>query len=221
MCGRYSLYSDPPTLQRRFKFTGDLRIEPRYNIAPTQYILTVTNNGERRGELMRWGLIPFWAKDMKVSHKMINARAETAATSGAFKHAFKRRRCLIPTDGFFEWRKEGGMRFPNYIFLKSRQPFAFAGLWEAWISPKGEQICSCTILTTKPNSLMEPIHNRMPVILDQESEALWLDPMTDNLDTLKRLLIPLPQEHMDFHETSSLVNFPKNEGSEIIQPLVT
>ena len=219
MCGRYSLYSDLSFLQLRFKFKGNLQIVPRYNIAPSQEILTVTNDGERQGEFMRWGLIPFWAKDMKIGYKMINARTETAATSGAFKHAFKRRRCLIPADGFFEWRKEGKERYPTYIYLKSKETFAFAGLWETWKSPAGESIRSCTIMTTEPNSFIEPIHNRMPVILDQEGEALWLDPMTEDPKTLQQLLVPFPPEDLDSYQISDMVNSPKNQGAEIIQPL--
>ena len=192
---------------------------PRYNVAPTQEVLTVTNDGERHGEFMRWGLIPFWAKDLKIGYKMINARSETVATSGAFKHALKRRRCLIPASGFYEWRKEGKERHPTYIHLKSKEPFAFAGLWETWKSPEGESIRSCTIMTTEPNSFIEPIHNRMPVILGQEAEALWMDPMTEDPKTLQQLLVPFPPEDLDAYQISDLVNSPKNESEEIIQPL--
>ena len=220
MCGRYVLESDLDFLQGRFSF-DDHRLEfrPRYNIAPTQQVLTITNDGQRRAEFMRWGLIPFWAKDPKIGYRMINAVGETAATKSAFRAAFKKRRCLIPADGFFEWRKEGKQKVPTYIFLKSRKPFAFAGLWESWKSPDGETIRSCTIVTTKPNEFIEPIHNRMPVILSEETEALWLDPMTEEADTLSALLIPSPAELMEAYEVSNFVNYAKNEGRECVLPV--
>ena len=220
MCGRYVLESDLDFLQGRFSF-DDHRLEfrPRYNIAPTQQVLTITNDGQRRAEFMRWGLIPFWAKDPKIGYRMINAVGEIAATKPAFRAAFKKRRCLIPADGFFEWRKEGKQKVPTYIFLKSRKPFAFAGLWESWKSPDGETIRSCTIVTTKPNEFIEPIHNRMPVILSEETEALWLDPMTEEADTLSALLIPSPAELMEAYEVSNFVNYAKNEGRECVLPV--
>lgn len=220
MCGRYVLKSNLDFLQGRFSF-DDHRLEfrPRYNIAPTQQVLTITNGGQRRAELMRWGLIPFWAKAPKIGYRMINAVGETAATKPAFRAAFKKRRCLIPADGFFEWRKDGKQKVPTYIFLKSRKPFAFAGLWESWKSPDGETIRSCTIVTTKPNEFIEPIHNRMPVILSEETEALWLDPMTEKADTLSALLIPSPAELMEAYEVSNFVNYAKNEGRECVLPV--
>ncbi len=198
MCGRFTLTSNLDDLQGRFAFESkDLEYQPRYNIAPTQQVLAVTNDGQRRGEFLRWGLIPFWAKDLKSGYKMINAVGETAAAKPTFRAAFKKRRCLILADGFYEWRKEGKEKIPTYIFLKSREPFAFAGLWETWKSSDGDIIRSCTIVTTKPNEFVEPIHNRMPVILSGETEALWLDPMTEERDVLEPLLIPSPSELMD------------------------
>lgn len=156
MCGRYTLESDMEFLQQRFNFAiTDLDYKPRYNIAPTQDVLTVTNNRGRHAQFMRWGLVPFWAKDLKIGSRMINAKAETLAERSAFRNAFKKRRCLVLADGFFEWRKEGKEKIPIYIFLKSREPFAFAGLWETWKSPDDEVVKSCTIVTTEPNSFME------------------------------------------------------------------
>ena len=207
-------------LQGRFGFEArDLVFRPSYNIAPTQLVLAVTNDGQRRAELMRWGLVPFWAKDIKIGYRMINAVGETAATKPAFRAAFKKRRCLILADGFFEWRKDGKEKIPTYIFLKSREPFAFAGLWETWKSPEGETVKSCTILTTKPNEFMEPIHNRMPVILSGETEALWLDPMTEEPDVLQPLIQPAPAELMESRIVSSLVNSPKNNSPECVVPI--
>jgi len=220
MCGRYTLESDMSFLQLRFKFvTSDLDYKPRYNIAPTQDVLTVTNDGDRHGQFMRWGLVPFWAKDLKIGYRMINAKSETLAERSAFRNAFKKRRCLVLADGFFEWRKDGKEKIPTYIFLKSREPFAFAGLWETWKSPEDEIIPSCTIVTTEPNSFMEPIHNRMPAILSEEAEALWLDPLTEDPTVLQQLLVPSPPELMDSYEVSTLVNTPKNQGKEIIEPV--
>ena len=207
-------------LQGRFGFEArDLVFRPSYNIAPTQLVLAVTNDGQRRAELMRWGLVPFWAKDIKIGYRMINAVGETAATKPAFRAAFKKRRCLILADGFFEWRKDGKEKIPTYIFLKSQEPFAFAGLWETWKSPEGETVKSCTILTTKPNEFMEPIHNRMPVILSGETEALWLDPMTEEPDVLQPLIQPAPAELMESRIVSSLVNSPKNNSPECVVPI--
>ena len=220
MCGRFTLTSNMDDLQGRFGFEArDLVYRPSYNIAPTQLILAVTNDGQRRAELMRWGLIPFWAKDIKIGYRMINAVGETAATKPAFRAAFKKRRCLVLADGFFEWRKDGKEKIPTYIFLKSREPFAFAGLWETWKSPEGETVKSCTIVTTKPNEFMEPIHNRMPVILSGETEALWLDPMTEEPDVLQPLIQPAPAELMESRIVSSLVNSPKNNSPECVVPI--
>ena len=220
MCGRFTLTSNMDDLQGRFGFEArDLVFRPSYNIAPTQLVLAVTNDGQRRAELMRWGLVPFWAKDIKIGYRMINAVGETAATKPAFRAAFKKRRCLILADGFFEWRKDGKEKIPTYIFLKSQEPFAFAGLWETWKSPEGETVKSCTILTTKPNEFMEPIHNRMPVILSGETEALWLDPMTEEPDLLQPLIQPAPAELMESRIVSSLVNSPKNNSPECVVPI--
>ena len=220
MCGRFTLTSNMDDLQGRFGFEArDLVYRPSYNIAPTQLVLAVTNDGQRRAELMRWGLIPFWAKDIKIGYRMINAVGETAATKPAFRAAFKKRRCLILADGFFEWRKDGKEKIPTYIFLKSREPFAFAGLWETWKSPVGETVKSCTIVTTKPNEFMEPIHNRMPVILSGETEALWLDPMTEEPDALQPLIQGAPAELMESCIVSSLVNSPKNNSPECVVPI--
>ena len=220
MCGRFVLKSDLKFLQGRFAFEPpDVDYQPRYNIAPTQPVLAVLNQGERRAELMRWGLVPFWAKDLKIGYRMINAVGETLATKPAFRAAFKKRRCLILADGFFEWKKDGKEKIPTYIFLKSREPFAFAGLWETWKSPEGEVIRSCAIVTTEPNDFLAPIHNRMPVVLSDETQALWLDPMTEDPEVLTPLLIPAPGESMDSYEVSSLVNYPKNYGPECIEPV--
>ena len=217
MCGRYTLITGISELQSRFGFAMDSPpAQPRYNIAPTQQVLTVVNDGERRGEMMRWGLVPSWAKDVKTGSRMINAASETAATKPAFRSAFRRRRCLVLADGFYEWRREGKERMPVYFFQKSGGPMAFAGLWESWRSPEGEHIRSCAILTTAANSFTEPVHHRMPVILSAETEPLWLDPLTETPDTLESLLLPAPPELLDVREVSSTVNNVRNDTSVCI-----
>ena len=222
MCGRFVFYTDPQFMREQRAFDDEkIEFRPQYNIAPTQQVVAITSDGKRKAELMQWGLVPFWAKDLKIGYRMINAVGETLATKPAFRAAFKKRRCLILADGFFEWRKDGKNKIPTYIFLKSREPFAFAGLWETWKSPGGETVKSCTIETTKPNELIEPIHNRMPVILSSETEALWLDPSTEDPNILQPLLQPCPAEQMESYKVSSFVNSPRNQGPEFIKPLMT
>ena len=219
MCGRFALISSISDLQLRFDFAmepGD--VGPRYNIAPTQQVLTVTNEGQRRGEMMRWGLVPSWAKDIKIGNRMINAVSETAASKPAFRNAFRRRRCLVLADGFFEWRKEGKVRVPLYFTQKSGETMAFAGLWENWKSPDDEWVRSCTILTTAANSFIEPAHNRMPVILSEETVPLWLDPLTETPDNLEPLLVPVPPELLEVREVSPVVNNARSEGPDCIAP---
>ncbi len=213
MCGRFTLTTGISELQGRFGFVMDgAAPEPRYNIAPTQPVLAVVNDGVRRGEMMRWGLVPPWAKDLRIGSRMINAVSETAADKPAFRNAFQRRRCLVLADGFFEWRREGKQRTPLYFFQKSGQPMAFAGLWESWQPPGGEPVRSCAILTTAANEFMAPVHHRMPVILSAETEPLWLDPLTESPDILEPLLVPAPPEFLEAREVSPMVNNVRNEG---------
>ena len=220
MCGRFTLTSSIDRLQGRFHFqAGDLQLHPRYNISPTQQVLTITNQEARRVELMRWGLIPHWAKEASTKYSMINAMAETASEKPAFRAAFRKRRCLVLADGFYEWRKVESGKVPMHIVLRSREPFAFAGLWEYWNSPSGETVGSCTIITTTPNSRMAEIHNRMPVILPEEAEALWLDSETEDPMVLKALLIPFPSESMEAYPVSTLVNSPKHDTPECVLPV--
>ena len=219
MCGRYALTTSVGELQGRFGFVMDGPVpEPRYNVAPTQSVLTVVNDGVRRGEMMRWGLVPSWAKDIKIGSRMINAVSETAAAKPAFRSAFRRRRCLVLADGFYEWRREGKQRVPMYFYRKSGEPMAFAGLWESWQSPTGERIRSCAILTTAANDFMAPIHHRMPVILSAETEPLWLDPLTEAPNTLEPLLVPAPPELLDAREVSSTVNNVRNDNPGCLAP---
>lgn len=219
MCGRFSLFESIDSLQEQFNFEyyGDL--DPRYNIAPGQDILTVFHNGEgREGVKMRWGFIPFWADDEKIGYKMINARAETVDEKESFKNALKKRRCLILTDGFYEWKKEGNQKQPFRFGMKDKKPFALAGLWENW-SKNGKEITSCTIITTAPNDVTRNIHDRMPVILPADKMEMWLDRSMDKTDELKKLLVPYQAELMDCYEVSTAINSAKNEGEDLILPI--
>ena len=225
MCGRFTLTSNLDDLQGRFGFLSEFTDSqffdhgPRYNIAPTQPVLTVTNDGQRRGEVMRWGLVPFWAKDLKLGARMINAVGETVSTKPAFRTAFKKRRCLVLANGFYEWRKEGERKIPTYIYARNGDSLAFAGLWETWKSPEGQVVQSCTIITSAANSFIQPLHHRMPVILSGETQALWLDPLTDDRKILEPLLAPAPSELLASHSVSDTVNSVKNQGPECILPL--
>jgi putative SOS response-associated peptidase YedK len=223
MCGRFTLTVDPSELQSTFPWlnlSGAGQPPPRYNIAPTQSVATVANNGEHRLEMFRWGLIPSWAKDPSIGNRMINARAETLAEKPSFRTALRKRRCLILADGFYEWRKEPGgkSKTPMYIQLKSGEPFAFAGLWEAWRSPDDDTLLSCAIVTTTPNTLMAKIHDRMPVILKPDAYERWLDPAEQPPDKLSGLLKPYAASQMKAYPVSRLVNSPANDTPECIVP---
>ncbi|WNF21277.1 SOS response-associated peptidase [Mesobacillus jeotgali] len=219
MCGRFSLFEDINSLKEQFQFDFPEELDARYNIAPGQDILTVIGNGEgRTGTRMRWGLIPFWADDEKIGYKMINARAETVDEKASFKHALKQRRCLILTDGFYEWKKEGKQKQPYRFGMKNKKPFALAGLWENW-NKDGKEITSCTIITTSPNEVTEKVHDRMPVILPEDKLGLWLDSSMDQTDKLKELLVPYKADFMEFYSVSTAINSANNEGKELIAPI--
>lgn len=222
MCGRFTLTVDPSDLKEAFYWVnfGSADFTPRYNIAPTQGVPVITNNGENKLDFYTWGLVPFWAKDPSIGSRMINARAETINEKPFFRNAFKHRRCLILADGFFEWQKlpDGKTKIPTYIHLKDGKPFAFAGLWEDWHSPDGSQILSTTIITTQPNELVKPIHNRMPVILPEDGYETWLTPGEVDTRTLVPLLIPFDADHMDAYPVSRLVNNPRNDSPDCIRP---
>ena len=220
MCGRFTLAIDIEDLLDEFPFEmGEFVYKPRYNVAPTQQVLTYGAQGVNTVEYMRWGLVPFWAKDLSIGYKMINARAETVATSNAFKTPLKMRRCLILADGFYEWKKNGASKTPMRIVLRSQQPFGFAGLWDKWTNRETQEVVrSCTIITTEPNELMESIHNRIPVILPSEAHAAWLDMGIDDPMKLTPLLQPFPADEMEAYAVSSLVNSVKNEDPACIAP---
>lgn len=223
MCGRFTLTVTPTQLAEAFaQFTPPPELTPRYNIAPSQPVAVVANTGQNRVDYFVWGLIPSWAKEPAIGNKMINARAETLAEKPSFKAAYRRRRCLILADGFFEWRQNPDKsKTPMYIHLASRQPFALAGLWERWHSPHGDELLSCTIITTEPNALMAAIHNRMPVILPPEAYACWLDPAEQPPDRLQALLATFPAELMAAYPVSAYVNSPANSGPQCIAPVAS
>ena len=221
MCGRYTLTTPVEKLAKFFGLPEDPDLGPRYNIAPTQPVATVlVLTGERRFRLMRWGLVPHWAKDLSIGSRMINARAETVAEKPAFRSAFHDRRCLIMADGFYEWKHDGGAKHPYYIVRKDRSPFAFAGLWERWGPPEGgELVESCTIITTQANELVAEFHGRMPVILDPVDFDLWLATGVTDPQSLLGLLKPYPAEKMEAFPVSSVVNSPGHETDECVQPI--
>ena len=220
MCGRFTITADISALQESFPWLGiSPGLEPRYNIAPSQPVAVVANDGKNRLDFFTWGLIPSWAKDPSIGSRMINARAETLAEKPSFRSAFRRRRCLVLADGFYEWRDDGGKsKTPMYIRLEDGTPFAFAGLWEMWNAPDGSQVLSTTIITTEPNPLLAKIHNRMPVILPEKAHALWLQTGEADPKELSELLRPYPAEEMVAYPVSKLVNSPGNDIPAVIAP---
>ncbi|MCU0522573.1 MAG: SOS response-associated peptidase [Anaerolineae bacterium] len=219
MCGRFTLWLQFGDLAKAFPdFEFSEELDPRYNIAPTQRVAAVPNDGTHRVGLFHWGLVPFWAKDSSIGSRLINARSETAAEKPAFRAAYRRRRCLILADGFYEWQAGPNSRTktPMYIRLASGEPFAFAGLWEVW-RPDDTPLVSCTILTTEPNSLMAPIHNRMPVILPRTAYDRWLDPAEVRSGALRDLLVPYAAEEMTAYPVSRLVNSPSNDTPALVE----
>ena len=230
MCGRFTLASDPEALQQTFfDFDVSIDLSPRYNISPTQEVAVIANtptNTEVHPEMgqmvfFHWGLIPSWAKDPKIGNRMINARSETLAEKPSFRSAYKRRRCLILADGYYEWKQVPGDRRkqPVYIRLTSQKPFALAGLWEEWQAEEMDKpLRSCTIITCPPNALLEKIHHRMPVILPQDAYAAWLSPDEQSAEVLQPLLVPYTDEEMEAYTVSTFVNRPTNDSPQCIAP---
>lgn len=220
MCGRFVRKATEEGISEEFEVDpGDfqLKIEPRYNIAPGQQAAVVLFEGRRKVEGLQWGLIPFWAKDPKIGNKMINARAETLAEKPSFRHSLRKKRCLVVADGFYEWRKDGSKKTPMYVRLKSGRPFGFAGLYDDWNSPEGKAVRTFTIVTTSPNRLLAPIHDRMPVILPREAYAAWLG-QVGGAEGVMDLLRPYPEMEMEAWRVGPAVNSPRNDGPECIQP---
>jgi putative SOS response-associated peptidase YedK len=220
MCGRFSLTSSNEGLVNYFGLARGLALEPRYNIAPSQPVAAVrVEAGERSLVLLRWGLIPFWAGDPKIGYRMINARAETAHKTPAFRAAFRGRRCLIPASGFYEWDKKGGSRQPWHIRRANGQPLALAGLWEHWEGEEGKVVIeSCTILTIAASEPVARLHDRMPVILEPEDYDLWLDPGEQGVERLRGLFEPAAAGVLEMYPVSSYVNKATNEGERCVEP---
>ena len=222
MCGRFSQTAAPEIIAEQFNVKEPLLFQPRYNIAPSQSIAAILiepDTTTRKLVMLRWGLIPSWAKDPKIGHQCINAKAETVAEKPSFRSAFKKRRCLVVATGFYEWQVQGNRKQPLWIGLKSKRPFAFAGLWEHWKPAEGEPLETCTIITTEPNELMKPIHNRMPVILAPTSYDQWLDPTFQKIETLNGLLRPYQSEELTVYPVSTLVNNPRQDVPQCLEPV--
>lgn len=217
MCGRYSLFQPLDSLAIILELEApDFELPPRYNAAPSQQLPIITDEDPTHLHLHRWGLIPSWAKDPKIGHKLINARSETAPEKPSFRSAFKRRRCLVPINGFYEWQKTPHGKVPQHITHAEEEVMTLAGLWEVWHDAEEKEWRSFTILTTSPNEIMAPIHDRMPVILAPEDRKTWLDPDADPEDLLL-LMRPCPSEWLKTEQVSTLVNSPGNDGPEILQ----
>lgn len=222
MCGRFTQTASPAVIAQEFGVTVPLLFTARYNIAPSQPVAAIRiepGTTTRQLVLLRWGLIPSWAKDPKIGNQCINAKAETVAEKPSFRAAFKTRRCLVIATGFYEWQVQGPRKQPMWIGLNSHRPFAFAGLWEHWHPPEGGDIESCTILTTDPSELLRPIHNRMPVILAPSAYNQWLDPTVHDTETLKSLLRPYPSEELTAYPVSTLVNNPRHDAPDCLEPV--
>jgi len=221
MCGRFALKAPPRSVQEHFHLPETVDLSPRYNVAPSQEIAVVRQlpgNSLRQLDMLRWGLIPPWAKDMKIGYRMINARAETLAQKPSFRSAFKRRRCLVAADGFYEWKHAGKTKEPFLVQLQEESVFGFAGLWEAWSSPDGNLVESCTIITTSANELIREIHDRMPVILHPDHYNPWLQDSSAE-KTLQQLLIPFPAAEMKMSRVSPEINNPKNDTPACMRPI--
>lgn len=224
MCGRYKLTVPFREIVRLYNLTNSVNLPARYNIAPTQDVLVVIDDAEtkqRRAEMMRWGLVPRWAKDVKIGYHLINAKAETVSTRPAYREAFKKRRCIIPADAFYEWQETGhSLKQPYTIAMKDRGVFGFAGLWESWTDKaSGEVIRSCTIITTEANELCAPIHNRMPVILDPADYAKWLGELPASNDALQAILKPFPAKRMECFKIGTRIGNVKYDEPSLVEPL--
>ncbi|MBN1327853.1 MAG: SOS response-associated peptidase [Candidatus Heimdallarchaeota archaeon] len=232
MCGRFARFSPAHVFRMLFQLNEFIDFPPQYNISPGQDIYavrgiimrdeqarttSVAGNFEKEVVLLRWGLIPFWTKDPTIGNRMINSRSDTVTEKPSFKTAFKNHRCLVPTDGFYEWQKQkDGGKQPYFIRMKSEEPFAFAGIWDKWKSSEEHIIESCSILTTEPNSLLKPIHNRMPVIIDPSDFDQWLNPSNTDIEQLKTLLKPFDAKKMDAYPVSTYVNNPLSKDKQCI-----
>ena len=219
MCGRFVRINTPKEIKEIFNLDQiEIELKPSYNIAPTQDVAVIIENGNSKLTAMRWGLIPFWVKDISIGSKLINARSETIDEKSSFKHSFQKRRCLIVASGFYEWQKRGSNKSPYFIHFKDKKSFCFAGIYDNWKSPDGDKITSCSIITTKASDNLKNIHHRMPVIIPENNFSLWFK--NSDTNTLKQLLIPYTKNDLDFYEVSTEVNSTKNNYPELIDPSI-
>jgi len=225
MCGRFVQVEKPEFYAEHFgaEFVRTETLVQNFNVAPTEQVYAVAQHeGERVLTSFRWGLVPFWAKDLKIGAKSINARSETASTKPMFRDSFERRRCLIPADGFYEWERKAKGKLPHYIHGSDGNPLPIAGLWSSWRDPAtDERVLTCAILTGKPNGLLEPIHDRMPVILPARVWSEWLDPENRDIGALEALMEVYPSDGLVEHPVSTLVNSVANNTPDLIEPLTT
>jgi putative SOS response-associated peptidase YedK len=221
MCGRFVQYSDPEIYASHFDLDVVCQTTPRYNVAPTQPVLAIreTDAGKRELVPLRWGLVPFWSKGPDSRYSMINARAETVKSKPAYRNAFKHRRCLIPTEGFYEWQAEERGKRPYLIRRTDGEPFGMAGLWETWSDPEGEPLESCTVIVTDANELVRSLHHRMPVILAPKDYAEWLNPGSKDTEALMKMLRPADPGLWELRQVSRKVNSPKNDAPDLLEPV--
>ncbi|MGH6663417.1 MAG: SOS response-associated peptidase [Pseudolabrys sp.] len=220
MCGRYTFTSAPEAMRQLYRYLGQPNFPPRYNIAPTQPIAIVRMaEGQRQFALVRWGLLPSWVKDPKTFTLLINARGETVCDKPAYRAAMKRRRCLIPADGFYEWQKAGERKRPFFVHARSGAPLAFAGLWETWTGPNGEELETAAIVTTRANATLAPIHERMPVIVPPAAFDLWLNCNEVDAKTAEALIAPAPDDLLEAYEISTAVNRTANDNPKLLEPV--
>lgn len=216
MCGRYVLSADAETVQQEFNLAELPILASRFNIAPSQPVPVITNESPSELTIVQWGLIPSWAKDPKMAFKMINARSETAHEKPSYRSAFKRRRCLIPTTGFYEWIKTEDGKQPYFIHRNDKEVFAFAGLWEVWRNPEGDEVWTCTVLTTDANEKISHLHHRMPVILEGDARDAWLDDASDSGE-LRAILQSFDSNKIDFYPVSKMVNNVRNDNPTLVE----
>lgn len=223
MCGRFAFYSPHEAVTRLFGVADVPDIEPRYNIAPTQYVAVVRDaagDAGRRVAMLYWGLVPSWAKEKSIGARMINARGETLREKPSFRSAYRRRRCLVLADGYYEWQRAAGAKQPYLISFADQEPFGMAGLWESWRDPgSGEALESCCIVTTTPAESVAHVHDRMPVIVGRADYAEWLDPRNEAVDRLDRLLVPCSAPGLQAVAVDRRVNDARNQGADLLAPL--
>jgi len=220
MCGRFVMISDLSALEEAFDIQAvSADVKPSYNIAPGSEVVALVHDRVNRLVSFRWGLIPAWAKNPTIEKGIINARAETVAEKPSFRDSFKKRRCLVLANGYYEWKKVGKNKLPHYVYPVSERPFGFAGLYDTWRSKDGGTLSTCTIITTEPNELLRPLHDRMPVIVPKDRESLWLDDSVAGEKSLLSMLRASVSEVLEIREVSTLVNSPLNDVPECIQPL--